>query len=63
MLLMGQASILLFFPQVEEKADSIVRAVKAHVEYTNDVSFNMLVHRHEPTIEHLGLQSVEGVVG
>ena len=32
----------VFFPQVEEKADSIVHAVKARVEYTNDVSFNML---------------------
>ena len=40
----------MFFSQVEEKADSIVRAVKAHVEYTNDVSFNM----HEAVQEHLG---------
>ena len=36
MLLMGQYSFLV---QVEEKADSILHAVKAHVEYANDVSF------------------------
>ena len=34
----------VFFPQVEEKADSIARAVKAHVEYANDVSSNMLTY-------------------
>ena len=36
----------MFFLQVEEKADSIVRAVKTHVESTNDVSFTMLIDRY-----------------
>ena len=36
----------MFFPQVEEKADSIVRAVKAHVESTKDVSFTMIIDRY-----------------
>ena len=50
MMLMEQYSVL----QVEEKADSIVHAVKAHVESTNDVSFTMVID--------IGTQSAEGVV-
>ena len=42
MMLMEQYSVL----QVEEKADSIVHAVKAHVESTNDVSFTMVIDRY-----------------
>ena len=41
-MLMEQYSVL----QVEEKADSIVHAVKAHVESTNDVSFTMVIDRY-----------------
>ena len=42
-MLMEQYSVVL---QVEEKADSIMRAVKTHVESTNDVSFTMLIDRY-----------------
>ena len=59
--------ILVALPQTENKANSIVKAVKAHVEYTNEVSMCSYVCHHSGSISYpfgyITLHCGQGKVG
>ena len=59
--------ILVALPQTENKANSIVKAVKAHVEYTNEVSVCSYVCHHSGSISYpfgyITLHCGQGKVG
>lgn len=59
--------ILVALPQTENKANSIVKAVKAHVEYTNEVSMCSYACHHSGSISYpfgyITLHCGQGKVG